>query len=287
MTEKQILMAIFPFYKFSSRMVPHTLQSLWAEPGGKLAQTIRGSISGYDDKNIVPEYIGETMSVPLEETESGAIEYLTGLGLMHEDALSLIGPMARGNIIDTGRELISRSNPILKAPMEMVSGVSFFQRSPMGPRPLEDMDPLMGRMVSNIQDTVTGSRTKRVEPLVSKHFETIMANSPLSRALSTTRTAFDPRKREGMLGTPGLAARLLTGVRTQQVSPQAREAILKESLAAMMRDMDARVFTKRYFPQDVKDKMTLEDLARAEALEAEMKRMAEEAKARAKAQKAG
>lgn len=270
-TERQ-LKRIFPFYSFTSRQIPYVAKQLMMQPGGRLAGVIKGSAHMQGETYDTPDYVQQTMSVPLGETEEGGLRFLTGLGLMHEDPLQMVGG---GGVQDTLLELASRSNPLIKAPAEWMTGESFFQRGPLGGRDIEDLDPTIGRTMANIAG--------RDEPVPTpRSLEFILGNSPLSRALTSARTLTDTRK------SPGVKAlNLLTGARLSDISPRARDAIIRERAQARMDELGAKAFTRYYFPKEELEALPegAEKEARKE-LQALINELARKAKAAKKAREA-
>lgn len=269
-TERAVIHRMFPFAKFSTRVTPQVLKELVDAPGGRLAQTIRGTNYARDDEGIVPEYISQGLSIPLPPGPSGQPRYLTGLGLMHEDPASFIGRPQ-----DTALELASRLNPILKFPLEFAVGESFYQRGPQGGRDLQDLDPVVGRIISN----VTGQEDAVRTPQLMEH---ALMNSPVARLLTSIRQISDSRK-----GYGAKAANLLTGLRISDVSPQTQEAILRERLQESLRSTPgARAFERVYVPDEVKAGMTPVELQQAEQIQLLLNELARRAKDRARAKEA-
>jgi len=234
--EKGVAARLFPFYKFSKGMIPYTLSRLWEAPGGKLAQTIRAQNRASGNDASTPDYVAESASIPWPggQLEDGSKRYITGFGLPMEDAMSFLGGGVRGGLM----EAIGRANPLVKAPLEWATGESFFQKGPQGGRDLEDLDPTIGRIISNISGD-----TKPAD--LPDGLEFIAANLPIARALTTLRTITDPRKRD-LAGLMNLA----TGVRVSDVSPGAQDAVIRERSNALMRELGAKAFTRVYFPKE-------------------------------------
>jgi hypothetical protein len=262
--EKGVAARLFPFYKFSKGMVPYTLSRLWESPGGKLAQTIRAQNNASGSDASTPDYVAESASIPLGQNEDGSQRYITGFGLPIEDAMSFLGGGVRGGLM----EAVSRMNPLVKAPLEWATGESFFQKGPQGGRDLEDLDPTIGRILSNVS-----GETKAVD--LPDSLEFLAANSPLARALTTVRTMTDPRKRDA-----AGALNLLTGVRVSDVSPGAQDAVIRERSNALMRELGAKAFTRVYFPKDDVAAMNPEEQANAIRLQILQNVLAERAKER-------
>lgn len=268
-TEQEVLKRLFPFYSFTSRKLPWTLQMLLSEPGGKLAQTIRTVRSAKDDEATTPDYVAQTASIPLGESADGGRRYVTGLGLSFEDPLSLLGGGVRGG----GLEVLSRMNPLLKGPLEYVTGESFFQTGPEGGRALEDMDPTVGRILANVS-----GREQAVKFPGSDVLEAVLGNSPAARLLTTARQLTDKRK-----GIGAKATNLLTGIRVSDISPAAQDAKLRELVQAREKELGAKKFQKVYFPEEVLEGMTPRQREAAQELIDLSDLLGERAKGRKKA----
>lgn len=230
----------FPFYKFSRQMIPFTIQQLAEQPGGKLAKTLQVLDAVRGDLSAAPDYVQETTGISLGEQEDGTSRYITGLGLPFEDTLSFVGGGPKQALL----ELMSRTNPLVKAPAEWATGQSFFQRGPEGGRPLEDLDPTLGRTISNLLGLeqpvqILGNRT------ASRAAEAVAANSPLARVFTSARTATDPRK-----GIGGRLLNLGTGVRISDISPAAEDAVIRERVDQALKEMGAAEFSRVYMPQE-------------------------------------
>jgi hypothetical protein len=278
------LKRLFPFWTFSASQVKYLANELMRNPGGVLGQTIRASKSLRKPGELMPDYVAETMSIPVGETKDGSKTYLTGLGMMHEDPLSFLGAGASG----TSREILSRTHPAIKMAIELATQQALHQRGPMGGRPLEDMDPTWQRAAANIRDLITGERTGRIKQgTLGKNLEFILQSSPLARAGTTLRTATDPRKWEQPWK---LAANLATGVRFSDISPAAQEALLRERTEKVMKDeFAAKQFLRTYIPKEELAAMSPSDRKKALQLKALINKIVENAQVRAAeaAQKSG
>ncbi len=261
---EQGLKSIFPFYSFSSRQAKFLASEVTNRPGGPFGQLFRGMSYGGSDTEFLPEYLAKTLAIPVSPTlpflgqpDPETKRFITGFGLMHEDPLQFLG---RG----AGMELLSRTNPLIKAPLEYMTGQSFFQTGPAGGRPLEDMDPAMGRIVANIRQLATGKEaTGRAQPVGGALLEHIAANIPGARAISSLRTLTDPRK-----GMSGVLANLLTGVRVSDIPPRVQDAVLRDLIASQQKALGAREFPVTYVPEEVKARMGPTDLKNLEQLNA-------------------
>lgn len=274
--ERGTMRRIAPFYSFFRGSLPTTVEHLIQRPGGKMGRTAMTSASAHDDSGLTPDYISETASIPMGTLEDGSKRYMTGFGLMMEDPLSFGGLLA-GDVRGAGLEALSRMNPLIKGPLEYATGQSFFQKGPMGGRPLEDLDPTMGRIASNVGELLGGEKVAKPPHVGGQLGEVFMANMPTSRLMTTARQATDPRKHEK---PQDLFANLLTGVRMSHVSPGAQDAILREAADEEMRRIGAKSFRRTYFSKDQKAEMPDKEREAALRLELIMDELAERTKQR-------
>lgn len=251
------LKRLLPFYAFSSRQISYLRRELVQNPQGRLSKIIRAQAVGGRTDVPLPEYISQTGAIPLGENEQGDKAFLTSLGLMHEDPLSFLG----GGLEGLGAETLSRTNPMIKAPIEAVFGQSAFQRGPMGGRSLADMDPPLGRLFSNLGLRDLGP-DERARPVISRGFEHLMSNMPTSRLVTTARTLSDPRKAHEGTRIPGGAALLnaLTGMRISHLSPAAQDRAIREQIdATLTDDLGGQMFQRSYVPQPVLEQTRARD----------------------------
>lgn len=273
--EREVMQRFAPFFKFQKGQAKFVAKELSEKPGGRLAQTIRGVNSLQQSDEPIPEHIADTAAVPVQEDGLGAVlgmpkdgsqRFLTGLGLPFEDTLQFAGKGPQ----DLALEVLGRSNPYLTLPLEAATGQVFFQRGPDGGRPLEDTDPLLGRIASNL----TGGK----EPVRYKNdrfVDQLLSHSPLSRAVTTLRTATDPRKRN-----VGGAMNLLTGVRVSDVSEQKQDQVLQAQVYKLMRELGGKVFTRAFVPEGRQEAMTAAEKKKVAEMEALLNELAKRAKAR-------
>ena len=228
--EKNILVRAFPFWRFTSKMMPFVLSELMDRPAGIMAQTIRtAGRAGEDD--FVPQQLRDTMAIPvsslpfgeyLESKDPERKRYFTGLGLMHEDVTSFFEPGAdlyqtTGNLL---REFGGRMNPYAKAAAEIA-----FDKHLFSGRDLRDMQ---GRAAQILHDAgLTGDQMPKFSPLV----ENLLSNSPLAGQATFLGTLLDPAK-----GIGAKSMQLLTGARISDVNREkAREIALREAIEDQLR----------------------------------------------------
>jgi hypothetical protein len=278
--EKKYLRRAIPFYSFSKGMSKYLAGELAARPGGKIAQSVRAANITREPDQTTPDYISQGVSLPFGSSPDGTKHFITGLGLMHEQPLQVAAPFAAFattanlNPSDMLYKVGSNLNPAIKAPLELMFDESMFQQGPHGGRDLDSMDPLIGRTMSNVGNTL--GLTDRTDPVrTPKLLEAVVSNSPASRVFHTARKATDPRK--GLLGK---ATNTLTGVSYSSVSPAAQDAILRERAAEIMQQMGGRVFERSYIPDYELERMDPETRAQAEQWMELMKTLAKRAKER-------
>ena len=258
----------------SKGAMSNLFQTLWNRPGGRTGQTIRGINSLRSDDGPVPDYVGETAAIPLGKGPTGDSRYLTGLGLHMEDPLSFGGGGVQGMLL----EAASRLNPALKAPAELATGQTFFQKGPEGGRPLGDLDPTIGRTISNLI-----GRDKPVTFPGSRAAEFVLGNSPASRLLTTARqlSEVSPLAKHPK-GVGGVATNLLTGARVSHVSEAAQDAIVREQVQRLLKSEGARPFVKVQMPKEELEKLPPEQQERVRELQGLLDVLAKRAKARRK-----
>ena len=236
--EQRALKKIFPFYSFFSRETAYLTNELMTNPAGKLGKLIR--LQRHADESskdeYLPDHVRAQLAIPIGDSADGGRNYLTGLGLMHEDPISTImGAVA--NTQSGVRSVLAKSNPIVKGFAEYGLGRSSFQGGPMGGRDLEDMDPVIGRILTQLglQDELPGGQAAPF--MGSRGLEFVASNSPISRALSSLKMALDSRKTK-----IERAANLTTGMRITTVSPQGARSGLRDTVNAIIRDAGGRGF---------------------------------------------
>lgn len=252
---------------FTKNMIPLLADTLMQRPGGALATMIKETGRVKEPGEIVPPHIGQTLAWHVGTDKTGGDRYLTTGGMGYEDPAGFLGGGLRG----AGMELVSRMNPLIKAPLEYISGQSMFQRGPSGGRKLEDLDPALGRTIANI----TGEpKLLNLGPLG----ETILGNSPVSRALTTARTLTDPRKEAW-----AKALNIFTPFKVSDVTEGATDAMVREAITDLMRDIPgAKEFTRVHVPESLRAQLTPEQLKQYKQYQALQKVLEKKSKERKK-----
>ena len=277
--ENDVMKRLFPYYSFTKGMAKYVPQHLAQNPGGPMAQSIRVANRARQPDEVTPDYIASTASLPLagipglSPSDPEVKRYITSLGMMHEDPLQFVGGGARGTLL----EMLSRTNPLIKAPVEWGLGRSAFQTGPGGGRDLSEMDPSLGRLLANVS-----GRPDAVKFPGSEGIEHILSNSPAGRAITTARQLTDPRKG---LGVKGLGT--LTGLRIADVSAKSRDAIERQMVAEALRERGGKQFVRNYLPESVKATMTPQQVQEAQLLHDRLNQLAKDAKRRKELAAAG
>ena len=277
------LKSVFPFYSFLTRQAKFVARHLKEKQGGPMAQTLRASNVLRDDEFPTPAAVRDTMAIPWKTLPDGSQRYLAGLGLMHEGVLGLT-PTTHEGIMKSGGEVLrglaGQMHPVIKGMGELATGQSLFRGTD-----LEDLDPTIGRTMRNVQQlarnpaaAIVGGETERMPPVGStRALDFVLGHSPLSRVLSSARTATDPRK-----DAISKLLNLTTGLRFYDASVPAQEGIMRDAITDLMRDRGAREFARPYFSDMKKEAMSEEQLEEAELLQELMKGLDRRQRARKK-----
>lgn len=214
--EREVFRRVVPFYTFTRAMVPWTLRELAQHPGGKVANAISFTNAQRDEKGFVPEYIGSSLAIPVGG-EGDRTRYLTGLGLPHEimNQLATLGP---GGLQTTGMDLLGQLNPLIKTPLELMTGKQFYSG-----RDLKDLDPRTGR-IAEAAGLVDDAKS------VPYWLDELVMNSPISRGVGMVGQAIDPDKDWGALGTNFTTGIKLTDVDATQQRERAARNIIDDLL---------------------------------------------------------
>ena len=238
---EQALKRIFPFYSFMSRQGAYVTNELLTNPTGRLGNFIRAVRLGEgEDSRTLPEHVKATFALDVTDmplvggAEPGSSQYMTGFGLMFEDTINMLPTGGASNFF---RDIVARTNPLLKGPLEWAFGRSSFQGGPMGGRDLASMDPSLGRIFTQlgIQDPLPNEQA--APAFGSRGLEFALANSPVSRLLSTVKGVVDTRK-----SPIQRASNALLGMKLTTVNQQQRRRGVRELMNARMKEAGVRPF---------------------------------------------
>lgn len=172
--ERNVMRRLVPFYSYARGSIPHELRQLAQKPGIQRVMAHEANALRQGDENFVPEYLGGGLAIPMGSEKEGTQRYLTGLGTPIEQALDWLHTGAKGPQA-SGLSLLAQMNPLIKGPLEMLTGKSFFTNRDAGD------------LYSTIQNTLGLDQKPTM-------LEQAVANSPASRIENTSRTLMDPRK---------------------------------------------------------------------------------------------
>jgi hypothetical protein len=233
---------VFPFWTFGRGMAEFTAKELTQRPG-PLAGAIRAQrqAASAQDK-IVPEHLTRSPLIPLPGGLGGADKYLTATSMMTEDPMAFLGGGVRGAL----QELGSRATPYIKGPIEWALGRSLFQAGGRGGRALEDMYPRVGGTLKDIANVFGAGLTEPVKIPGGRGMEQILANSPITRYLSSLGVAFEEPERKSVVDK---VLRLFVGAKISSVTPEMQEKeILNRAGDLLRRKGLGRTLEKLYIP---------------------------------------
>lgn len=224
----------------NSRQMPYTLAEVTMNPGGRLAQGIKAVDRGMEADPSLPDAALSGTAIPLGASQDGTKAFLTGLGLMHETPVELLGQLGAGDLRSLGYGLAGQMNPLIQKPVEAVTGQSMFREG----EKLSDLDPTIGRLLSNVGESV-GLLPKGSQPVNVPYGSTLDMGLSLLPGLgplaTQARTAADPRR-----GTIEKAVQLATGARTLRQSPKAQRRVLRRRLEQLAEQEGGSLGTHLY-----------------------------------------
>ncbi len=237
-TERLIKNTAVPFYSFNSRIIPETARQLsdFGSPTSQFVKSLDRAQGGGDPS--VPDYVTQGTAIPLGTREDGSKAFISSTGQMIEPAVSNLGLgiAALGGVPGAGRALgydaLSMLNPLAGIPLQRITGQSFNQRG----KPIADLDPATGRMLSNIGESV-GLRDVGGPPVRfpgDKTLDAVLGATPIGRLVNQTRQVADPRK-----DVISKAVDVLSGARVADVSPAQQISTLQKRAEDLARSQGA------------------------------------------------
>ena len=216
--------SLFPFYTFTRGKAKHIAQVLVEHPGGRLGQTIRATNAPRKEKGaFVPKYVGEGAALQWKPGQ-----FISQFGFMHEAPFELgaFGPTAGKTVERTLQKFGSSLNPLLKTPIELMTGQNLFT----------------GRPIKELYQYPTENRL----------LNTLIGGSPASRWVHTARRIADPRK-----SVASKAFGLTTGLNIVDVPPKAREFAAKQAVRdALELSPRTKEYTTPYIPKELQGEVT-------------------------------
>jgi hypothetical protein len=199
--EKSVMRRVMPFYSWTRQNLPAVLNQIIEQPGGKTAMAAKLTASSRKEQGFLPDYVGETLAMPIGKEEDGTQRFLSHSGLPFEDLNDLgTGPHP---VKRTMQNLLAQTSPLIKGPLEFATGVQM--------KSGRQLDDLYAR---------TGS------PLLDQ----VLSNSPGSRIVSSLGTLTDPRKSWGAAATNLLSPVRLSDVDLDKARNVAGRDYIEETL---------------------------------------------------------
>lgn len=268
--EKKYLTTLFPFYKFlKGSTVGHAME-LAERPGGGLSHLLQAGGQLHNPEEVLPEYVKENITIPVNKIpglstifgtdDPESTRYLTQLGLGFEQPLQFVHGGNRDELPFKNAlwELLGAANPALvKFPMEAMTGHSTFQQDETGfGKPTKGMDPSVGRLYSNIVEWLGGEKPR--DPRIPYVPESLLANSPLTRPITSLKNLTDTRERGILKGLLGF----LSGVKMHDVGEREQAGVKTGLAKELIRNIaGSREMTDFYIPKRILPMLSEEELS--------------------------
>lgn len=266
-TERTIKQFV-PFYSYTSRAVPWTLEHLMDNPAGMVRQAIRAEDAAASDSGFLPPQVAGGAAIKLGPEAKGIQRFLTGLDLPFESIndVAQFGRTPMDTVSKTFRANASQLNPLITTPLEIAFGKSLFQG-----REIRDLESNLGRTVSN----VLGMDDPAFKPGL---FDTVASKLLFPRHQTTLRQLTDPRK-----GVLAKGTNLFTGARVSDVDmDKAVGSAAAEEVRNLARDLGAKEFPEVFFTAESLERMSPADREKAEKTKKLMAEFARRGRQRAK-----
>ena len=160
-----------PFYSYTRGIAPSIIDNLLYRPGGLQGQGTRAisSLSRPNEEFFVPEDLRHTASIPLPGLvgkDKNIQRFLTNIDVPWEGAVNLLSPGTGDTLYDrvtsgiqkTGLNLLGQTNPLIKAPLELLLDRQLYsgrQMSDLYSMLEKDLGPV-GRVVEQVGANLPG-----------------------------------------------------------------------------------------------------------------------------------
>jgi hypothetical protein len=244
--EKQVMRRVIPFYTFMSRNLALQARTLAKQPGFianelktfRAASNLGGGLTEEEEQNL-PDYLLSSLGIRFGSNKEGNPQILSGFGLPIEEMLQRFSG-EKGFVWNAMKNTMVQSNPLIKYPIERVTGVDLFRGKPiaeirkadglksmfdsMPPKASEQLKSLIGYNEQEVdvydsKGKKTGKETRAFADPIALH---LMRNLPTARLQSTSDFL---RSQEQT--TDAKTLRLLTGAKMYSVDIE-REKFFNE-----------------------------------------------------------
>lgn len=217
--ERNVVQKVVPFWAWNRHQIPWQLHELLNHPGGLTATAVKQYSNLASDRGFIPKQLSGDLAIPLgSEDKTGNKKYLTGSNLPFESLEELFqgGRNTQDAIQNTLAGWAGNMNPLFKVPIEMATNRQLYSG--------RELTDLKGRVGTTLENLGLGHHD------IGPTAEEVLANSPVSRVLSTFGKLTDPRKSIGEK-----ALNTLTGFSTSDIDmQQARENAARDAVDKLM-----------------------------------------------------
>lgn len=269
--ERKIKNYGIPFWSFLSRKGTHTAQELATNPGGLTAQMTKASNRASQGDPSAPDEVLTGASIPFRwpwVPDDGSKNYLSGLGLMHEDPINKMGAFLGGDIRSGMRGFGGSVGPFFKPAIEAATGKSLFNGED-----LDSLDPPLGRTLSNLgvatglMKAPDGEPAWKVRPVnLGDHgyVDSAIGYSPFGRDLNTLKMATDVRPSRSVVDK---LLQLSTGYRTTSITPERQQKVIRKRFEQAAKGLGAREISNVSFIKEQMESIRKRDPKTADKLE--------------------
>ena len=266
-TEKNVFKRIIPFYSFTRKNLEFHAKNYAKRPGkytafNKLLNTVReigGGDMSDEDWEAMPDWMKEGAMVGLG-SKDGMAKVITGFGLPTENIEQTLGGN-EGIIKGGAKNLASMMAPMLKVPMEAVTGKSLFtgrdiDQETYGGRYAQYPELIKKILGYNKRERTSKEGKKYSKETVDPIRSYILANTPVLSGLSTQYK----RGVEASGGDSANILNLLSGLRVYERNidseKEARKREQQDVLARLLaRQGLATQYSNTYIPQEYRQEL--------------------------------
>lgn len=214
--ERNVMRRLVPFYTFTRQNLPLQVSNVVNKPGVFNAQYKPFNQQTPGEDRYVPGYMASGVSVPLGPAVDGNRQYISKLGLPAEEAFERMHfKNGLPDIRATALDYMGAINPLIKAPLEQLFNTQFHTQRKLTDLKSQGAASAIGRAFGEDNPQLLSQ---------------VLANSPISRFVSSADKLMDPRK-----SAIQKAVNMMTGVRVTDVDIEKQKAIeLRSEIEKLM-----------------------------------------------------